>query len=294
MATRTLRGKDPKQAKPSKPKILIYGPPGVGKTWGALDFPSAYYIDTEGGANLDHYTEKLRNSGGAYLGIEDGSLDFDVVTDEIIALATTQHGYRTLIIDSFTKIFNAKVAESLEKMGVTEDKSTFGKEKLAAVRYCRKWVETWFPRLDMNVILICHQKDKWLNGEAVGQTFDGWDKLEYELHLNLQIIKQGANRKAKVTKTRLAEFKDGEVFDWSYTTFAAKYGVDVLEASATAVDMASAEQIEQYDTLLETVKVDAKVLEKWADAAATPAELTSEDIQKRIDWLTAQLNKAKG
>ncbi len=40
MAPRTLKGTDPKSAKPSKPKILIYGKPGVGKTWAALDFPS--------------------------------------------------------------------------------------------------------------------------------------------------------------------------------------------------------------------------------------------------------------
>ena len=48
-----LKAKDPVNAEPSKPKMLIFGKPGVGKTWGALDFPSCYYIDTEGGAGAD-------------------------------------------------------------------------------------------------------------------------------------------------------------------------------------------------------------------------------------------------
>src|SRR5664280_1663930 len=71
-----LKAKDPKTTEPSKPKILIFGKPGVGKTWFSLDFPSVYYIDTEGGADLAHYTAKLIKSGGVYMGPEDGSLDF--------------------------------------------------------------------------------------------------------------------------------------------------------------------------------------------------------------------------
>ena len=78
----------PKTVKPHKPKVLVYGPPGAGKTWVSLDFPAVYYIDTESGADLDDYQEKLFNSGGGYLGQDQGSLDFDVVIAQIKALAT--------------------------------------------------------------------------------------------------------------------------------------------------------------------------------------------------------------
>lgn len=295
MAVRQLKGKDPKAAKPSKPKILIFGAPGVGKTWGALDFPSTYYIDCEGGANLDHYTDKLKRSGGIYLGVEDGSLDMDVITEEIITLATTKHHFRTLVIDSYSKLFQADVARSLEdiqrKQGV--DASTFGREKIRAINKTRKWLE-WFTKLDMNVILICHEKTKWVDGKEAGFTFDGWEKLEYELHLALHITKQGATRKARVVKSRIETFKDLEVFDWSYATFADKYGKDVMEADAVAVSLASAEQVGEYNVLLSTVKVDPKVIEKWNDAVEDVSELTAEDLQKRIDFLNKQLEKAKG
>jgi hypothetical protein len=265
----------------------------VGKTWGALDFPSAYYIDTEGGANLDHYTDKLKKSGGLYLGVEDGSLDFDVVTDEIITLATTKHEFRTLIIDSYSKLFNTDISRCFEALDKKNPGvATFGAEKKHAINLTRRWVD-WFTKMDMNVILICHEKTKWVDSKEAGFTFDGWEKLEYELHLALHITKQGNTRKARVVKSRIESFKDLESFDWSYATFADKYGKDVMEADAVAVVLASAEQIAEYNTLIATVKIDPKVIEKWNDAVDDVAELTAEDLQKRIDFLNKQLEKAK-
>ena len=293
MATRVLKAKDPKAAKPAKPKIVIYGPPGVGKTWASLDFPSAYYIDTEGGANLDHYTDKLKNSGGMYFGVEDGSLVFAAVTEEIITLATTKHHFRTLIIDSYSKLFNTDVSKHLE---ILEKKNpgvaTFGKEKIHAITETRKWLR-WFDVLDMNVILICHEKVKYENSQAVGKELDGWDRLEYDLNLCLHIAKQGNSRKARVMKTRFEQFKDAEIFDWSYATFADKYGRAIIEGDAEPVALASNEQIAEFTALLDTVKIESSVIDKWQSAGPLE-ELTGADIQKRIDYLNKQLQKAKG
>src|ERR1700733_12615163 len=94
-----LKAVDPKAAEPSRPKITIFGKPGVGKTWGALDFPNVYYIDTEGGADLAHYTDKLKKSGGVYFGPEQGASDFETVIEQVKALATEDHSYKTLLID---------------------------------------------------------------------------------------------------------------------------------------------------------------------------------------------------
>ena len=104
-----LRAVTPKAAEPSKPKMLLYGRPGVGKTWASLDWPSVFYIDTEGGADLAHYTDKLERAGGVYLGPEQGSLSFETVMEQVQALATEQHLYRTLVIDSISKLFNMEM-----------------------------------------------------------------------------------------------------------------------------------------------------------------------------------------
>lgn len=287
-----LRAKDPKKAKPSKPKILIFGKPGVRKTWVSLDFPSVYYIDAEAGADLDHYTDKLQKSGGVYMGPEDGANDMKVVVEEIVNLATIEHDYRTLVIDSYSKLYNTAIQEEYEKIesnGYDMDK-TFGREKKPAISATRKMIR-WFDRLDMNVILICHQKDLWKNGEAIGVTFDGWDKLEYELHLALRIDHIGANFDAVVTKSRLKQFMDGEKFKWSYEAFAKKYGKDIIEAKAQITEVASPDQVKALQGLLQAVKVDDATVTKWQSKAEVSdwSQMTSTDIQKCIDFLMKKL-----
>lgn len=288
---RALKATDPKAAKPSRPKVLIFGKPGAGKTWTALDFPGAYLIDCEGGANLSHYTDKLKASGGLYLGPDQGSNDFATVTDEIVTLATTKHDRKTLIIDSISKLFNTAVSaehERMEKAGRDMEK-TFGAEKKPALNWLRRWLR-WFEKLDMTVLLIAHEKDLYRDGKLIGVTFDCWDKLEYELHLAMNVVKQGSSRKARVTKSRLLAFPDAEVFDWSYATFAERFGREVMEAQSESVVMSTPEQAKQLADLLAVVKVDAKVLEKWEENGEA-AELTSDDLQKRIDYLTKLLPK---
>lgn len=292
MAERKLKGQDPKLAKPSRPKILIYGKPGAGKTWASIDFPGVYYIDTEGGANLGHYTDKLKKAGAAYMGPEDGANSFDQVIEEVVTLATTKHEYKTLVIDSYSKLFNTQIditTEQMARAGREMDK-TFGAEKKPAISYTRRLIR-WFEKLDMNVILICHEKAMWKDGKEVGQTFDGWDKLEYELHLALQIVKQGASRKARVTKTRLTEFPDAELFPWSYQEFAKRYGIDVMESPAVPIVPATVDQVAKLNTLIELLRTDPEQTAKWKDKAGveTFAEMDTETIQKCIDFLTAKL-----
>lgn len=290
MAERKLKGQDPKTATPSKPKILIFGKPGVGKTWASIDFPSVYYIDTEGGANLDHYTDKLKKSGGLYFGPAQGSLDFETVIEEIITLATIKHSYRTLVLDSYSKLFNTAIDASAEQLKREGRKIEFGVEKKQAIAYTRRMIR-WFDKLDMNVILVCHEKDQWANGEVVGQIFDGFDKLAYELHLALQITKQGASRKARVVKSRLTEFPDATNFDWNYAEFAKRYGKDVIEAPSVPIIPATPAQVNRIVTLLDVLKVSPEISDKWKDKAGVESfdEMDSDTIDKCIQFLTAKL-----
>lgn len=288
----TLKAKSPKKATPRKPKMLVMGEPGVGKTFVALDFPSVYYIDCEGGATLDHYTDKLDASGGLYLGPEDGANDFDEVLDQIRALATTPHEHRTLVIDSYSKLFNTRVTteyERMEKAGRDMGK-TFGAEKKPAVNLSKRMI-AWFDRLDMNVILICHEKPKWEGDQQVGHTFDGWDKLEYELDLTLRIAKQGASRVARVGKSRLKEFVTGEAFPWSYQEFATRYGQAVIEADAKTLKPATVEQVEMVERLAETFKLDDETKLKWFDKAGVTnwRQMDADTLDACIKHLAANI-----
>lgn len=284
-----LKAVPPKTAEPKKPKILIYGKPGVGKTFNALDFPSCYFIDVEEGANLSHYTDKLKKSGGVYLGQDQGSLDFESIIEQIQALATEEHDYKTVVIDSVSKLFNTAISEEMERLG---DKDQFGASKKQPVKYMRRLVN-WLSRIDMNVILVCHEKAEWgLDAKKerveIGSTFDCWDKLEYELDLCLNIIKSGPVRSAKIRKSRLEEFEETESFPWSYESFAKKYGQEVIEKKSEALVLATEKQLSALKKLISVVKLPDGQEKKWLRSANVAGweEMTAERIQKAIDHIT--------
>lgn len=292
-----LKAVEPKSAEPKKPKILIYGKPGVGKTWASLDFPNVYYVDTEGGASMSHYTDKLKNAGGVYFGPEQGSLDFETVIEQIQALATEEHDYKTVVIDSVSKLFNTAIAVEAERLG---DKDAFGASKKPAVAYMRKLIN-WLSRIDMNVILVSHEKPEWgLNSKGerveIGQTFDAWDKLEYELDLCLNVVKAGPNRTARVRKSRLTEFPDASTFQWSYDEFATKYGKAVIEKKSEAITLATDEQLKEIKHLLETVRLPEGQEDKWLKAAQVDGweEMSTDRIAKAIDHINKTYLNAKG
>ncbi|MFA5340441.1 MAG: AAA family ATPase [Clostridia bacterium] len=280
-----LRAKNPEKVTPSKPKFLISGASGIGKTFFALDFPKPYLIDCEGGASRQQYQDKLKAKGGVYLGKDEGSQDFKVVIEEIKQLIETKHDYKTLIIDSFTFLYLLEAAKAEAEIG-----SDFGKDKKEANKPTRQLIR-WIEKLDMTVILICHAKEKWVRrGKEIvseGTTFDGYDKLEYILDLWIEILTRGDSAKFKVKKSRIESLVQNEIYDLKYEKFAELYGKDVLEKDVIPVAMATIEQVERINKLIEIVKIDAETVEKWFSKADVEnwAEMTGEQIQKCIDFL---------
>jgi len=287
-----LKAHDPQTAEPSKPKILIYGPPGVGKTWFALSFPSVYFVDSEGGANLAHYTDRLTKAGGKYMGPEDGATDFEVIIEQAKALATEKHKFKTFVVDSITKPFISAVASEAERLG---DKNAFGADKKPAIGAMRRLINA-IHRLDMNVVFIAHEKTAWgllKNGERgeIGKEPDVYDKMQYELHLCLQVIKQGPQRTAIVKKSRLIGFPDADQFPLDYETFATRYGKDIITKEAKQIALCTPEQFDEMQRLIELLKVDEETVEKWKAKANADSlkELNQDQAKKVIESLKAKL-----
>lgn len=289
-----LKAKAPSEHQPTKPKILMYGPPGVGKTWFSLDFPNCYYIDTEGGAARTHYMEKLTKSGGMVLGPEEGALDFETVIGQLQALASEDHSFKTVVIDSITKLFNTAVANEAERLG---PKDAFGASKKPAVAFMRRLV-AWIQRLDMNVVLISHQKEEWgqdSKGDrvSIGHTFDCWEKLEYELDLAFRAIKQGNSRYGVVRKSRLVGFPDLHQFELSYPKFAEMYGKDIIEKKGSNIELATQEQVTELHRLVGILRPSDEDVQKiWNKAGASSwSELTSDQAGKVIDSYSKKISK---
>lgn len=274
--------------KRSKPKFILSGKSGVGKTWLMLDFPKPFVIDCEGGSVEPQYVEKMKKVGAWYMGKEDGSQDFSTVVAQVKELATTKHDYQTLVIDSFSKLYNLTAAIAEEKVG-----NTYQADKKEAQKPTRQ-LQLWMDRLDMVICLVCHSKAKWENGQPTGTTtFDGWDKLEYDLNLWIELVQTGKRRDIVVRKSRLEGFILGNSYPADYDTFAKLYGKDIIEKPSEQVVLATPEQIAEVKNLIATFNVseeDQKKSLKKRDVE-TYEELSNEQITDMIAGLTSKLPK---
>jgi hypothetical protein len=291
--TSKLKAKPPEEVQPGKTKGMIFGASGVGKTWFTLTFPAPYYIDTEGGADLQHYQDRLKRSGGAYLGPKDGALDFGFVVEQMQALATEKHPYKTLIIDSITKLYQTAIANEQERLG---EKDAFGASKKPAVAGMRRLVN-WAMKLDMNIWFVAHDAAEWgvdpksQQRTEIGRVPDVWDKLIYELHLTLQAVKRGPARVAIVKKSRLTGFPDQDSFSLDYAEFAQRYGKDYIEADSQQLIIATNDQVGEITRLLSVVKVTEAEIEKlWTKAGVDSwSELTTDQAAATIAWLKKKI-----
>lgn len=288
-----LAGREPGSAPPGKIKGLLYGAPGVGKTWFATAFPRPYYIDTEAGADLAHYQERLKNAGGLYLGPPDGTLDFEFVISQAQALAVESHTHQTLILDSLTKLWGTTILNEQERL---QEKDVFGASKKPAIRQMRRLLN-WATKLDMNIWFVAHEVAEWaqLNGQRqeIGRGPDCWDKVPYELHLCLRVEKRGNSRVATVKKSRLLGFPEGETFPLEYSEFATRYGKDFIEAPPKPIVLATPEQVEEINRLLSIVKVAPEDVEKVRAKANAESwtELNETQAAATIAWLLKKIQK---
>ena len=283
-----LKAKKPELIKPSKPKFILSGKAGAGKTMFMLDFKRPFVIDTEGGCTEPQYVEKMRISGAGYMGKEEGSQDFKTVIEQVKELATTKHDYQTLVLDSFSKLYNLTAAIAEEKVG-----NVYQADKKEAQKPTRQ-LQLWMDRLDMVICLVCHSKAKWDNGQPTGTTtFDGWDKLEYDLNLWIELVQTGKKRDIVVRKSRLEGFVLGNSYPADYDTFAKLYGKEIIEKPSEQLVLASPEQVAEAKHLVGVFNISDddqnKALKKYD--CESYEELTTDEIGKIISNLKSKLTK---
>lgn len=288
-----LKAVVPKIEMPPKPKILISGKPGVGKSFFALDFAEPFYMDIEGGAKRPQYQKKLIEVKAGYFGKENGSQDFREIIDQTKLLATTKHQYKTVIYDSFSKLYNLEAAIAEATVG-----NDYGRDKKEANKPTRQLMR-WIDKLDLAVIIICHAKDKWeRRGSEIsyaGTTFDGYDKLEYELDLWLEVIKEGKNRSFRVKKSRIEAFVEGNEYPLDYKEFARMYGEDIINKESVPLKLASEETVKEIERIVGVMKIAPDEVQAWLkkEDAETFADFAEDRAQKLLDSLNKKLQGGK-
>lgn len=291
-----LRGKKPEE-KQKRLKLFVYGPSGIGKTTAALLFPKAYIIDTEKGT--DHYAKTINKMDSSVF----QSNVFDDVMAEVKQLLTTQHEYRTLIIDPITQVYHAvqdKWSRIFEKHAKSEKEAEvqdFGMRYWGRVKSDFKALQRMLMALDMNIIITSHQKDQYGTGMTkIGVTFDSMKGEDYLYDLVFRLEKKGEKRMAITIKERaeVGHPKFPPEFEWSYENFLKFYGNEVITREAVAVPLASEEQVQKIKNLLEVVRIDESEVSAWLSKADVSewSEMTAEQIEKCIKFVEKKLTPA--
>jgi RecA/RadA recombinase len=285
-----LKGKKPETIE-KRLKAFFYGAAGVGKTTCAIQFPKPYLIDTERGAENDQYVEILEKAGGAIF----QTMDFDELINEIKALLTEKHDYKTVIIDPLTTLYNDLLDKSAKLLKETsKDKDAtgteFGRHYTEANKQMKHLLKLLL-RLDMNVIITAHAKNEYSSDmKVLGQTFDCYKKLDYLFDLVFEIQKRGKERVGIVKKSRIKGFGDAEQFPFNYDEIANRYGRHILERDVQNETLATPEQVIELKRLIELLKVSEETTQKWLDKAnaETFDEMQSKQIDTCIQFLQSK------
>ncbi|HEX2971510.1 MAG TPA: AAA family ATPase [Tepidisphaeraceae bacterium] len=274
-----LRAKKP-EAVTKRLKLFMFGPAGVGKTTAAIQFPNSYVIDAERGT--ENYDQLVTQSGSVVF----QTTDIHEVIQEVKALLTEKHDFRTLVIDPITPLYNDLLDKCETQVG-----ADFGRHYGAANKTMKR-LANLIMALDMNVVITAHAKAEYgANFSKLGYTFDGWRQLDYWFDLVVELTKKGKKRMAKVVKTRVASFPDEDVFEWSYQAIRSRYDVGMLEKEAQAMQLAAPEQVREIKELLNVVRLPEGTTDKWFAKAGVDnwEDMPTDVIAKCIDYVKNRL-----
>lgn len=282
-----LRGKKPKPDETRRIKMLVSGESNAGKTTLCMQMPKPYIIDGEHGTT--HYGDQIAAVGGAVF----HPANVDDIIDEVRNLMTTSHDFLTLAIDPITTPYHALADVGARKVGTEFHKHY----KQYADKEIRRLMSL-LSEIDMNVVITAHAKPLWgtvgvgKDGNpqpgVIGVTFDGYGKLDYmtDLYLQLDQDRETRQRYATVWKTRFPEFPDMDRFKWSYDALAERFGRERMEQGTVNIALATPEQIEQFNSLMNAIGEDgqkALKIDKAIAGVEDIADLPETRITKGIE-----------
>lgn len=275
-----LRAKKPTN-KTKRLKLFMYGDAGVGKTTAGLQMPKPYIIDAERGT--ENYHKKVNKIGGAVF----NTTDILEVIEEVRKLSTEEHDFKTLVIDPITPLYFDLIDKCELEVG-----SEFGRHYGEANKYMKRLINL-IMRLDMNVVVTAHAKVVYGDDmKKLGITFDGWKKLDYIFDLVLELRKQTPTKRyAKVVKTRIESFPDGETFEWNYDSLTERFSQAELERDVDIITTATAAQVKEIETLSEKLVDGSDAVTGFLRRAGVQQllDLTEEQAQKVIDYFIKSL-----
>lgn len=285
-----LRAKKPIVKEP-RLKALLYADKGAGKTHLCCSFPDTYYIDTEGVEDYPHFVSMINKNNGDLVCLN----DLQEIIKEVQELINTKHTYKTLVIDSISFpsgwIAQMEVDRLIKKSPNTEG-TEFGANLAKAKRLIFQ-LGILLSRLDMNILVVAHEKTRFSDNKEIGKTYDISDKMAYSLGAVWNLRLQGKSRKLFVEKSRYTEMHTGDLidFDNGYEIIRGLFGEDIFKRESKSEELATPEQIKEYKHLLLILNVPEETSQKWLRSAKAQEveEMSKEFIQKAIEHLQSKI-----
>jgi len=294
-----LRAKKP-EVKDKRLKMMVFGDYGVGKTTAAIQFPNSYILDLERGT--DQYSKTINKNGSVVF----QTTDAKEIKEECLQLLTTKHNFRTLIIDPMTIMYSSiqdywsrKFGKAAEEKGKDGELADPGMRYWAKVKAEYKAIQRILFNLDMNVLCIYHQKIEYgPNFSKIGVSFDGMKGDGYFYDPAFRVEASGNDRIAIKIKERaeIGENQFPDTFPWSYQNFLKYHGKDIIEKVAVPVAMANSALVKEVEKLVDVIKIDSKIIEKWFEKANADTwhDFSQVQLEKCHDDLLARLKNIKG
>jgi hypothetical protein len=259
----------------------------------ALQFPNNYIIDTEKGT--DQYAKMIADNHS----VSFKTSSFDEAKEELMALLTTKHEFRTFTIDPITILYESLSFKWEKKFNNMNDMRRWSRIKADWKAFQHLLLE-----LDMNVIITAHSKILYGdNITKLGDTFDSMkgDDYLFDYVFRIEKARKEGSVPMAITEKQRAEIgvpKFPETFEWSYSNFIKFYGEGMITKASEPKILATEEMIVDFITLLDIVKVGEDVLNKWGitdpptiEEKNELVELEADQLEKRIKYLKSKLPK---
>lgn len=152
-------------ASPGPVKSLLYGEPGMGKTFSLRSLPKsalpALLIDLDRGATsvlggfdkgelLGFIPDRFAKSGR-----KEAPAAYDQVKDKLQEIYNDDT-IKTVVIDSFTELYQNIMDHVMHKNNKALDSAPTQPDYGMAMRFCIKFVEA-LSELDRHIVVICHE-----------------------------------------------------------------------------------------------------------------------------------------
>lgn len=187
-------------------RMCLYGREKVGKSYFLTGLPGVCYMDSELVAIHGQYQRRLQEASGVYREDVTSLSDLRMFLNQM--KMSRNHGLHTIVIDSITKLEQNEIAAEQELMAQKNQKEAFGSSRQPMIQLMRRLIAA-ITYLDMNVILVAHEKPEYADGKSVGFKPDCYEKIPYELDLCLRMLSRSS---MSIVGSRLEALPQGNTF----------------------------------------------------------------------------------